>query len=137
VTEIPAPAQPITRPLNVDDYLDFVTNRTAPDLSAELQPVLETLWSMASTMGSEKTSQALSCVACNSVLPLPDDPRSSPEHFFMIQVHGFMDEHTFDVKRLMKCCVHELLPDSRAIPFCAYNNLGYREQVKRQMEVEE
>ena len=48
----------------------------------------------------------------------------------MIQVHGFVGEHTFDVKRLMKCCVHELLPDGRAVPFCAYNNLGYREQVK-------
>ena len=41
-----------------------------------------------------------------------------------------MDEHTFDLKRLMKCCVHELLPDGRAVPFCAYNNLGYRQQVK-------
>ena len=41
-----------------------------------------------------------------------------------------MDAHTFDLKRLMKCCVHELLPDGRAVPFCAYNNLGYREGVR-------
>ncbi len=50
----------------------------------------------------------------------------------MVQVHGFMDEHTFDLKRLMKCCIHELLPDGRAVPFCAYNTQGYREQVRRE-----
>ncbi len=125
---------PITRLLNVDDYLDFVSNRSVPDLSAELQSVLEALWSMAAMMGTDKTSNALTCVACNSIIPLPPEFKFTPEHFFMIQIHGFMDEHTFDVKRLMKCCVHELLPDGRAVPFCAYNNLGYREQVMRQQE---
>lgn len=32
-----------------------------------------------------------------------------------------------------ECCIHELLPDGRAIPFCAYNSLGYREKVKREL----
>lgn len=126
---------PITRILNVDDYLDFVTNRTIPDLSAELQPVLESLWSMAAVMGTDKATGDLTCVACDISIPLPSaDPRFLQEHFFLVQVHGFMDEHTLDVKRLMKCCVHELLPDGRAVPFCAYNNLGYRDQVRREQE---
>ncbi len=125
---------PITRLLNVDDYLDFASNRSVPDLSAELQSVLESLWSMAAMMGSEKTSNALTCIACNSGVALSSKPEFTPEHFFMIQIHGFMDEHTFDIKRLMKCCVHELLPDGRAVPFCAYNNLDFREQVKREQE---
>jgi uncharacterized radical SAM superfamily Fe-S cluster-containing enzyme len=125
---------PIPRILNVDDYLDFVTNRTVPDLSAELQPVLESLWSMAAVMGSDKTTDNLACIACGIEMPLTLDPERLREHFFGIQVHGFMDEHTFDLKRLMKCCIHELLPDGRAVPFCAYNNLGYREQVKREQE---
>jgi uncharacterized radical SAM superfamily Fe-S cluster-containing enzyme len=126
---------PIPRLLNVDDYLDLVSNRSVPDLSSELQSALDALWSMAATMGSEQTSHALTCVACNSITTLPAEFKFTPEHFFMIQIHGFMDEHTFDMKRLMKCCVHQLLPDGRAVPFCAYNNLGYREQVKRQQEV--
>jgi uncharacterized radical SAM superfamily Fe-S cluster-containing enzyme len=116
---------PIPRLLDVDDYLDFVANRTMPDLSAELQPVLESLWSMAAVMGSDQTTGNLTCVACSKV-PLPLDPDRLREHFFGIQVHGFMDQHTFDLKRLMKCCIHELLPDGRTVPFCAYNNLGYR-----------
>lgn len=126
---------PILRLLNVDDYLDFATNRSLPDLSAELQSVLEALWSMAAVMGSDRTTNALTCVACDSGIALPSEFRFSPQHFFGVHVHGFMDEHNFDVKRLMKCCVHQLLPDGRAVPFCAYNNLGYREQVKRQQEV--
>ena len=125
---------PVTRLLDVDNYLDFVTNRSLPDLSAELQSALGALWSMAAAMGGDKTTDALNCVACNSSASLNSTMALSPEHFFAIQVHGFMDEHTFDLKRLMKCCVHQLLPDGRAVPFCAYNNLGYREQVQQGLE---
>ncbi len=121
---------PIPRVLNVDDYLDFVTNRTLPDIEGEIRPVLESLWSMAAMMGSEVMTEDLTCVACGIELPLNLRPEFFRENFFVIQVHGFMDEHTFDLKRLMKCCVHQLLPDGRAVPFCAYNNLGYREQVR-------
>jgi len=128
---------PITRILNVDDYLDFVTNRTLPELSDQIQGALEALWSMAASMGSDGTTNSLNCVACGIDLPLPDDRDLIRQHFFMVQVHGFMDVHTFDLNRLMKCCVNELLPDGRAVPFCAYNNLGYREQVRREMEFPE
>jgi uncharacterized radical SAM superfamily Fe-S cluster-containing enzyme len=123
---------PIPRILNVDDYLDYATNRSVPDISLELQSRLEDLWSMAALIGSDRTGAALACVACNSKVPLPAGFDLSPEHFFIIQIHGFMDEHSFDLNRLMKCCVHELLPDGRAVPLCAYNNLGYREQMKQQ-----
>ncbi len=124
---------PITRLLDVDDYLDFVTNRTVPDLSDELQPVMEALWSMAAVMGSDRTTDNLTCVACDLTLPLEAISQFGKDSFFLVHVHGFMDEHTFDVKRLMKCCIHELLPDGRAVPFCAYNVLGYREQVRQEM----
>jgi uncharacterized radical SAM superfamily Fe-S cluster-containing enzyme len=124
---------PIPRIINVDDYLDFITNRSTPNITAELQPAFETLWSMSLAVGSEKMAQSLECVACGINLPA-NLIESIPQGSFMwIHVHGFMDEHTFDIKRLMKCCVHQLLPDGRAVPFCAYNNLPYREQVKQSM----
>jgi len=37
------------------------------------------------------------------------------------------------VKQLMKCCVEEITPDGRLIPFCAYNSVGYREQIREQL----
>ena len=33
----------------------------------------------------------------------------------------------------MKCCVEQITPDGRLIPFCAYNSVGYREQVRAAM----
>ena len=37
----------------------------------------------------------------------------------------------------MKCCVGILTPDGRAIPFCAYNSVGYREQIREQLTMEQ
>jgi tetraether lipid synthase len=34
------------------------------------------------------------------------------------------------VGKLQKCCAAEIVPDGRLIPFCAYNSVGYREQVR-------
>ena len=51
----------------------------------------------------------------------------------MIVVQDFQDPYTLNVRQLMKCCVEEITPDGRLIPFCAYNSVGYREQVREQM----
>src|SRR5262249_31268290 len=51
----------------------------------------------------------------------------------MIVVQDFQDPYTLNVRQLMKCCVVELVPDGRMIPFCAYNSVGYREQVRAQL----
>ncbi len=123
---------PIPRILDVDDHMGLVANRAMVDLSAELQPALEALWSMAAVTGAGRMTDDLACVACNTDLPGGPDPRVAVERFFIAPVHGFMDEHTYDLTRLMKCCVHQLLPDGRAVPFCAYNSLGYREQTRRE-----
>lgn len=114
--------------------LDFITNRAAPNLSEEIRQALEGLWGMAAAMGTDKTTGNLACVACGCDSSLPIDAAFLKQHFFMLQVHGFMDQHTLDLKRLMKCCIHELLPDGRAVPFCAYNTLGYRQEVSQRQE---
>jgi 7,8-dihydro-6-hydroxymethylpterin dimethyltransferase len=125
---------PIPRLINVDDYLDFVTNRAGPSFTDELQQAMEGLWSMAASMGAEKTMDDLTCVACGIDIPLPADSAFLKRHFFLVQIHSFMDEHTFDLARLQKCCIHELLPDGRAVPFCAYNVLGQREKRRKEQE---
>jgi hypothetical protein len=37
----------------------------------------------------------------------------------------------------MKCCKEILLPDGKQIPFCAYNNVSYREQARKQLQARE
>ena len=50
----------------------------------------------------------------------------SPADVFRITITSFLDSYNFDVRRLMKCCTHHVLPSGHVIPFCAYNVL-YRE----------
>ena len=45
---------------------------------------------------------------------------------FRITITSFLDVYNFDLRRLMKCCTHHVLPGGHVIPFCAYNVL-YRE----------
>jgi hypothetical protein len=128
---------PITRVLNVDDYLDYITNRVTPDLDGDIKTALEGLWSSSSVPGSDKNLQqfALSCAACS----LPDglDLGALASKVFMIMLQDFMDPWTFNQKNVMKCCKEFLLPDGKQIPFCAYNTLGYREQARAQLEARE
>jgi uncharacterized radical SAM superfamily Fe-S cluster-containing enzyme len=64
---------------------------------------------------------------------LPEAIANLTDRAFMIVVQDFQDPYTLNVKQLMKCYVAEITPDGRLIPFCAYNSVGYREQVREQM----
>lgn len=50
----------------------------------------------------------------------------SPSDVFRITITSFLDAYNFDVRRVMKCCIHHVLPSGHVIPFCAYNVL-YRD----------
>jgi 7,8-dihydro-6-hydroxymethylpterin dimethyltransferase len=128
---------PIPRLLDVADYLDYVSNRVVPDYA--IREALEKLWSASAFMGTDTTSEklaaaaaALDCAdACG--VNLPEAVANLTDHAFMIVIQDFQDPYTLNVKQLMKCCVEEITPDGRLIPFCAYNSVGYREQVRQAM----
>jgi uncharacterized radical SAM superfamily Fe-S cluster-containing enzyme len=42
---------------------------------------------------------------------------------FRITITSFLDAYNFDVRRVMKCCTHHVLPSGHLVPFCAYNVL--------------
>lgn len=46
-----------------------------------------------------------------------------PENIFRIATTSFMDAYNFDIRQLMKSCVHHVLPSGHLIPFSAYNVL--------------
>lgn len=128
---------PIPRLLNVEDYLDYISNRVIPDLA--IREALEKLWSASAVMGTEFTAEqlqravaALSCAdACG--VNLPEALANLTDRVFAIVIQDFQDPYTLNVRQLMKCCVQQLTPDGRLIPFCAYNSVGYREQVREQL----
>src|SRR5499427_3467036 len=128
---------PIPRLIQVEDYLDYVSNRVVPDDA--VREALEKLWSASAFMGTvtaeeqlRAAAEALNCAdACG--VNLPEAVASLTDRAFMIVVQDSQDPYTLNVKQLMKCCVAEITPDGRLIPFCAYNSVGYREQVREQM----
>ncbi len=117
---------PLPRLVDVEDYLDYVTNRAVPDL--DVRHALEGLFSASAAGGTEPTGERLDCVACGVGLPI--ELQEVAAKGFMIVTQDFQDPWTLDVRKLMKCCVAEIVPDGRLIPFCAYNSVGYREQVR-------
>lgn len=125
---------PIPRLLRVEDHLDYVANRVLPDYA--IRESLEKLWSASAFIGTEtntanlkQVANALDCAdACG--INLPQALEGIEENAFMIVVQDFLDPYTLNVRQLMKCCVEEITPDGRLIPFCAYNSVGYREQVR-------
>ncbi|MGH2984160.1 MAG: radical SAM protein [Solirubrobacterales bacterium] len=120
---------PLPRLVDVEQYLDYVTNRAVPDLG--VREALEGLWSAKAAGGSEPVAERLECIACATAMP--SELRDVAARGFMIVVQDFQDPYTLDVQKLRKCCVSEITPDGRLIPFCAYNSVGYREQVRLEM----
>lgn len=51
-----------------------------------------------------------------------------------ITITSFLDVYNFDLRRVMKCCTHHVLPSGHIIPFCAYNVL-YRDGTARLPEL--
>jgi hypothetical protein len=132
---------PIPRLLQVEDYLDYVANRVVPDPA--IREALEKLWSASAFVGTDTNdarltrlstgvAEGLDCAdACG--VNLPQALAGITDNAFMIVIQDFLDPYTLNVRQLMKCCVEEITPDGRLIPFCAYNSVGYREQVRAQM----
>ena len=118
---------PFTRLLDIDAYLDYVSNRVIPDL--DVRSALERMFSSSAAPGAEEA--LLACEGCGIDLPgALEDLRS---HAFVVTVQDFQDAYTLNVRQLMKCCIEQITPDGRLIPFCAYNTVGYREEVREQL----
>jgi uncharacterized radical SAM superfamily Fe-S cluster-containing enzyme len=118
---------PFTRLVEIDDYLDYLSNRVIPDY--DVRHALERMFSSSATPGAEQA--LLACESCG--IDLPAELEHLQDKVFMLIVQDFQDPYTLNVRQLMKCCVEEIAPDGRLIPFCAYNSVGYREQVRAQM----
>jgi 7,8-dihydro-6-hydroxymethylpterin dimethyltransferase len=123
---------PLPRVLDVEDYLDYISNRVVPELDDDVRHALEGLWSSSAVPGGEKAAAdfAQSCATCDmSGL----DPGAIGQRMFMVMLQDFMDPWTFNQKNVMKCCKEFLLPGGHQVPFCAYNTVGYREQAREQL----
>ena len=49
--------------------------------------------------------------------------QATAKDLIRVTVTSFLDAYNFDVRQVMKCCTHHVLPSGHVVPFCAYNTL--------------
>ena len=124
---------PFPRFLDLDRYLELLTNRGTirPDAEFEdaIKSTVDELWtSSAQVPDADKILRSLRRAIFlmypeDRALELEERLRVGERLVKTIFIHGFMDAHTFELERVKKCCTHYALPDGRLMPGCAYNNL--------------
>jgi uncharacterized radical SAM superfamily Fe-S cluster-containing enzyme len=72
-----------------------------------------------------KTTPSMASVA-DEFIAKTIERQVGAKELFRITITSFLDAYNFDVRRVMKCCTHHVLPSGHIIPFCAYNVL-YRD----------
>ena len=115
--------------LGKEDYLNVIANRTLPGLDSSgysmIKEKIYEFWSAAdSSLSNEQVLQRI-----RRVLQEMNSPDFTPKKAFSlgtdsmkaIFIHQFMDVHTLDFGRLIKCCNHYPQIDGRLVPMCALN----------------
>ena len=113
---------PLARAVNIIDYLDFFQNQTIADIK-KIKDSLQRLSSFDCCSGTDSSS-------CSTIGNLTVDLEEVESKVKMIMIQPFMDPFNFDIKKVMKCCIHEITPQGKIVPICAFNNIPkYRDEV--------
>lgn len=142
---------PLSRVIDTDTHRDLLANGISftRDGSQALVAQLLSRLACGGDNGCCGPAPGARASAASSMLPVlgdqacavPSDPstgvvlnllaralegQASARDLLRITVTSFLDVYNFDVRRVMKCCTHHVLPSGHIIPFCAYNVL-YRD----------
>jgi tetraether lipid synthase len=131
---------PFPRFMELDKYLQILANRGTirPDDSFEnaIKQAIDQMWTSAGQIPESAAILKMLKRALRAMYPeekvlaLEERLRIGENMVKTIFIHAFMDEHTFEVDRIKKCCTHYAMPDGRLMPGCAYN-MFYREKDSR------
>lgn len=132
---------PLARFVNLEEHLDLLSGRITFNRPRAKQLIAEFL-----------KRQTCGSVGCETELPASNTPppiastsplkidaatqvvaqefftkalleKLDPEDMLRITTTSFMDAYNFDIRQVMKSCVHFVLPTGHLIPFSAYNVL--------------
>ncbi len=118
--------------LGTDRYIDSIANRTLPGLDAEsYQTIMARIYDMWSAQDQFSTDTLIMDRIRSILRKLNQSGFSSKAAFDIgresvkaVFIHQFMDRHTFDFGRVIKCCNHYPTANGKLIPMCAANVLG-------------
>lgn len=131
---------PFPRFVDMGQYMDVLSNRgtirTDEKFEQSIRHAINDLWTSAEQVPDKDKILAGLKRALKLMYP-PDQALALEERMRLgesvvktIFIHAFMDEWTFEVDRIKKCCTHYALPDGRLMPGCAYN-MFYRDKDER------
>ncbi len=131
---------PFPRFVDMAQYMDVLSNRgtirTDEKFESSIRHAINDLWTSAEQVPDKDKILAGLKRALKLMYP-PDQALALEERMRLgesvvktIFIHAFMDEWTFEVDRIKKCCTHYALPDGRLMPGCAYN-MFYRDKDPR------
>ena len=125
---------PLNRAAPVAENLDLIAGGISftPDRSRQL---VELFLERMSHCGSDCGCHDVTQIGHSKTTQSQIDP--SLQHFFSkvltgqatardvmrVTITSFLDAYNFDLRQLMKCCTHHVLPSGHMVPFCAYNTL--------------
>ncbi len=132
---------PLSRFIDARNHLEILANGILFTRNRARQLIEQYLGNL-NCCGAASVADGVGSNGAPSLFVEPDDPETAaaaseffakamseqlnPADVFRITITSFLDAYNFDVRRLMKCCTHHVLPSGHIIPFCAYNVL-YRE----------
>lgn len=115
--------------LGKEDYVDTIANKTLPGLDADgfdlIRRRLYDIWSLADagSLGEQVLNRIQRVLRDIQQGGMSRDSLFSEgiKSMKAIFIHDFMDVHTFDFGRAIKCCNPYPQPDGRLIPMCVQN----------------
>jgi len=115
--------------LGRENYLHVIANQTLPGLEKDgyalIKERIYEFWSAADSGGDNELVLKRLRAIQREISATPFSPKRAFEigsaSMKGVFIHHFMDRHTFDMGRLMKCCNHYLQADGRLMPICAWN----------------
>jgi 7,8-dihydro-6-hydroxymethylpterin dimethyltransferase len=116
---------PLARFIDARKHLDLLANGIT-FTRARARQLIEQLLGKMGCCGGECEPPVAGTAVAGDFFARALAEQLSPSDVFRITITSFLDAYNFDVRRLMKCCVHFVLPSGHVVPFCAYNVL-YRE----------
>ncbi|MGV3486633.1 MAG: radical SAM protein [Planctomycetaceae bacterium] len=126
---------PLSRAASLRDNLDLIAGGISftPERSRQL---MEIFLSRMSHCGSDCGCGDVVSIGGPAAVPASEiDPvlerffsrvllgQATAKNLLRITITSFLDAYNFDVRQVMKCCTHHVLPSGHVVPFCAYNTL--------------
>ncbi|MEM2016259.1 MAG: radical SAM protein [Nitrososphaerota archaeon] len=129
---------PITQFIDIDGLIKYLQDRAEELQSGKSRFITaaKILWDFGKYIHEDKQPEGINVKRMIYEMIVKHDYKSVGDwhrrSLFLGMMH-FMDLYNSDVERVMRCGIHYLTPDNRAIPFCAFNVLShwYRDRIQR------